>query len=275
MDNHTLRAAAPSGAMELWRSRDLIQRMVRRDITSRYRGSVLGLAWSMLNPLIMLGVYTFVFTVVFRARWGTGGDAQHAAFAVNLFVGIIVHGVLAEMLNRAPGLVLANQNYVKKVIFPLQVLPLVTLGSALFHAATSLAVLVAAEFLILGYVPFTALLFPLVLAPLLLVTLGAGWLLASLGVFLRDIGQTMGLITTMLLFLSPIFYPASALPPEFRVIMTLNPLTFIIEQSRLVMIEGVLPNWWGLLLYALAAWLFAWLGFTWFQKTRKGFADVL
>lgn len=275
MNNHRQAGANAAGALEMWRSRDMIKRMVRRDVTSRYRGSVLGLAWAMLNPIIMLAVYTFVFTVVFRARWGTGGETEHAAFAINLFVGIIVHSVLAEMLNRSPGLVLANQNYVKKVVFPLQVLPLVAMGSALFHAAMSLAVLLVAEFLILGSVPFTVLLFPLVLAPLLLLALGAGWFLTSLGVFLRDIGQTMGLITTMLLFLSPIFYPASALPPEFQIIMTLNPLTFIIEQSRLVMIEGVLPNWWGLMLYAFAAWLFAWLGFQWFQKTRKGFADVL
>lgn len=259
----------------LWRYRGLTLRMVQRDVLGRYRGSVLGLAWSFFTPIIMLGVYTFVFTVVFNARWGIEAEEGQAHFAIQLFAGLIVHGLFAEVLNRAPSLILANNNYVKKVVFPLEILPMIPLGSALFHASVSIVVLLVAELFIDGGVPPTVILLPLVLLPLVVLSMGLGWLLASLGVFLRDIGQTISLLTTMLLFLSPVFYPLSALPEAFRPFILANPLTFIIEQARHVAIDGQLPDWGGLGAYLLAALVIAWLGFAWFQKTRKGFADVL
>ena len=250
-------------------------RMTRRDVVGRYRGSVLGLAWSFFNPIIMLCVYTFVFTVVFEARWGVETESGQASFAIQLFAGLIVHGLFAEVLNRAPSLILANNNYVKKVVFPLEILPLIPLGSSLFHAAVSLTVLLVAQLIVVGNFPVTFWLAPIVLSPLIVLSMGLGWLLASLGVFLRDIGQTMALVTTMLLFLSPVFYPLSALPEEFRPFILANPLTFIIEQARSVLIVGEMPDWGGLAGYMLAALFVAWVGFAWFQKTRKGFADVL
>lgn len=235
----------------------------------------MGLAWSFLNPVFMLAVYTFVFSVVFKARWGLGGEESKTQFAVVLFVGLIVHGLFAEVLNRAPGLVLSNINYVKKVVFPLEILPVVSMGAALFHSMVSLGVLLLASTIFNGYIHWTVVFAPVVLLPLVIVTLGLAWIFASLGVYLRDVGQTIGLITTVMMFLAPVFYPIAVLPQEFRPWLMANPLTFIIEQAREVLIWGRLPDWLGLGIYTLMALVVAWAGYVWFQKTRKGFADVI
>jgi lipopolysaccharide transport system permease protein len=262
-------------ARSIWRNRQLIAQMTRREVAGRYKGSVMGLAWSFFNPVFMLAVYTFVFSVVFKARWGLGGEESKTQFAVVLFVGMIVHSLLAEVLNRAPGLILGNVNYVKKVVFPLEILPVVSMGAALFHSLVSLGVLLIAFALFNGYLHWTAVLAPLVVLPLVILTLGLAWMLASIGVFLRDVGQTIGIVTTVMLFLAPVFYPVTALPEELRPWLMANPLTFIIEQAREVLVWGHLPNWLGLAIYTLAAAVVAWAGYAWFQKTRKGFADVL
>lgn len=262
-------------ARSLWGHRDLIMQMTRREIVGRYRGSIMGLAWSLFNPILMLVVYTFVFSVVFKARWGMGAEESQANFAIVLFVGMIVHGMFAEVLNRAPGMVLSNVNYVKKVIFPLEILPVIGLGAALFHGLISLGVLLAAILLIHGSLAWTAVLFPLIILPLLIAILGVAWILASLGVFVRDVGQTVGIFTTVMMFISPVFYPISALPEKFQIWLMLNPLTFVIEQGRAVMVFGRLPDWAGLGIYTVASLAMAWVGYWWFQKTRKGFADVL
>lgn len=262
--------------LSLWRSRSLIVQMTKREVIGRYRGSALGLAWSFFNPVLMLTVYTFFFAVVFKSRWGSGGGAESKTeFAVILFVGMIVHGLFAEVLNRAPRLILDNVNYVKKVVFPIEILPAISIGVALFHAMVSLAVLLIAFIIFNGFVQWTAVFIPFVILPLVILSLGAAWFLAALGVYLRDVAQTIGLFTTVLMFLSPVFYPATSLPEAVRPWLMANPLTFIIEQSRDVMIWGRLPNFLGLALYSLCSMGIAWLGFTWFQKTRSGFADVL
>lgn len=249
--------------------------MVKREVIGRYRGSLFGLFWSFLSPVFMLVIYTFVFSVVFRARWGTDGGTGKTDFAVILFVGMIVHAFFAEVLNRAPNLVLANTNFVKKVVFPLEVLPIVSLGTALFHSCVSLLVLLLAFFIFNGYVHATAVYAPFVLLPLVVMILGLAWMLASLGVFFRDVGQTIGIITTGLAFLAPVFYPVSALPPNFQPFIKLNPITLIIEQQREVLIYGRMPDFAALGLYTLIATVVAWCGYVMFQKTRKGFADVL
>ena len=259
----------------LWHHRQLIVQMTKREVVGRYKGSVMGLAWSFFNPVFMLAVYTFVFSVIFKSRWGVGGEESKTQFAVVLFVGMIVHSLFAEVLNRAPSLILGNVNYVKKVVFPIEILPVIAMGAALFHSLISLGVLLAAFVLFNGYLQWTAIFTPLVIMPMLILTLGLAWMLASLGVFLRDVGQTIGIITTVMLFLAPVFYPITALPPEMRPWLMANPLTFIIEQMREVLIWGHLPNWLGLGAYTLAATVIAWAGYAWFQKTRKGFADVL
>jgi lipopolysaccharide transport system permease protein len=272
-------AAQPTSLMalgtSLWRNRQLIVQMTKREVVGRYQGSALGLVWSFLNPVFMLAVYTFVFSVVFKARWGVGSEESKTQFAVVLFVGMIVHGLFAEVLNRAPGLILSNVNYVKKVVFPLEILPVVSMGAALFHSLISLGVLLIAFVLFNGHLHWTTVLVPLVFLPLVILTLGLAWMLASLGVFLRDVGQTIGIITTIMLFLAPVFYPVTALPEEMRPWIMANPLTFIIEQAREVLIWGRMPGWIGLGCYTAVAVALTWAGFAWFQKTRKGFADVL
>ena len=263
-------------ARSLWRNRQLIVQMTRREVVGRYKGSAMGMAWSFFNPVLMLVVYTFVFSEIFKTRWGgIGGDDSKTQFALVLFVGMIVLSLFSEVLNRAPGLILSNVNYVKKVVFPIEILPVIAMGAALFHNIISLGVLLTAFALFNGYLHWTAVFTPLVLLPLVIITLGLAWMLASLGVFLRDVGQTIAIITTVLMFLSPVFYPVSAVPERFRPFIMANPLTFIIEQAREVLIWGHMPDWAGLGIYTLAATVVAWAGYVWFQKTRKGFADVL
>ena len=262
-------------AKSLWRNRQLIVQMTQREVVGRYQGSVMGLAWSFFNPVFMLTVYTFVFSTIFKSRWGVGGEETETQFAVVLFVGMIVHGLFAEVLNRAPSLILSNVNYVKKVVFPLEILPVIAMGAALFHSLISLGVLLAAFALFNGYLHWTVVFTPLVVLPLVILTVGMAWMLASLGTFLRDVGQTIGIITMVLMFLAPVFYPVTAVPEEFRPWLMANPLTFIIEQAREVLIWGRMPDWTGLGTYTVVAMAITWAGYVWFQKTRKGFADVL
>jgi lipopolysaccharide transport system permease protein len=262
-------------AASLWRNRDLILVLTKREVVGRYRGSMVGITWSFFHPILMLLIYTFVFSVVFEARWAVGSEESKADFAIILFVGMIVHGLFAECLNRAPGLILSNVNYVKKVIFPLEILPCVALSSALFHTTISLVVLLLAQLLLNQQLMWTVLVFPCVLLPLVFATLGFAWFLAGLGVYVRDIGQITGMVTTVLLFLSPVFYPISALPEQYQTWLYLNPLTYIIEEGRNTLIFGRVPDIgaWGMML--VASMLISWVGFAWFQKIRKGFADVL
>jgi lipopolysaccharide transport system permease protein len=268
-------SAAPQELLKsIWKNRQLILQMSKREVIGRYRGSIMGLAWSLFNPILMLAVYTFVFSEVFKAKWG-GGDGGKSEFAIMLFVGMIIHGFFAECANRAPSLVLQNSNYVTKVVFPLEILPISSLLCALFHTAISLVVLVGAQLLTQGNLPLSAVYFPLVLLPLFIGTLGISWILAAIGVFIRDVGQIIGVLTTVLLFLSPVLYPVSSLPPQYQSFLHLNPLTYIIEEGRNTLLLGLplQPIPW-LLAMAIACGLII-AGFWLFQKTRRGFADVI
>lgn len=195
----------------LWRNRELIHASAKREVVGRYRGSILGLFWSFFNPLLMLVVYTFVFSEIFKARWGGGGDSK-TEFALVLFAGLIVFNLFAECANRAPGLILSNPNYVKKIVFPLEILPFVGLLAALYHALISLIVWLVAYVVLYGVPHITVLYLPLVIGPFCLFIMGFTWLLASLGVYLRDVSQFIGVLTSVLMFISPIFYPATVLP---------------------------------------------------------------
>jgi len=248
--------------------------MTKREVIGRYRGSMMGILWSFFNPVLMLSVYTFVFSVVFKARWN-GTSASKSEFAIVLFAGMIVYSLFAETINRAPTLIISNVNYVKKVVFPLEILPLVALGSTLFHTAVSTLVWMLFYLVIHGSLQWTSLLFPLVLLPLVMFTLGLSWFLASIGVYLRDVAQTVSVFTTIMMFLSPVFFSITSVPEDFRPFMNANPLTFIIEQGREVLIWGRLPDWPRFALSIFVGMIVAWLGFAWFQKTRKGFSDVL
>lgn len=261
--------------LSLWHNWDLIWQMTKREVIGRYRGSVMGLFWSFFNPLLMLVVYIFVFGVVFKARWNTGASTDQAEFAIILFSGLITFQLFSESINRAPGLILSNVNFVKKVVFPLEILPWVAVGCSLFHALINVLVLLIFFAFIYHFIHWTALLLPLVWLPFVLLIMGVSWFLAATGVYIRDVGQVVGVVTSVLMFLSPIFYPIDALPESYRFLLHLNPLTFVLAQVRAIIVWGQLPDWTGLICYLLASFMVAALGFAWFQKTRKGFADVI
>ena len=261
----------------LLRQRQLLWRLTERDVVGRYRGSVLGWGWSFLNPLLMLAVYSFVFSQVFQSRWGSSHASSNnpLLFAINLFAGLIVFNLFSECATKAPALIVNNTNYVTKVVFPLEILAGVTVGAASFHAVTSLAILAIFQIIGTGAIPITSLWLPLVWLPLVIGCLGLVWILAALGVFLRDIGQVVNVAVSMLMFLSAVFYPVSALPEAWRPLLSLNPLVPIIEETRRVCVAGLPPDWTYLLGGCLLALILCEIGYRGFEKARRGFADVL
>ena len=258
----------------LFRNKSLIWEMSKREVLGRYRGASFGLAWSVISPFLMLGVYAFAFGTVMKSRWPHQAGGDHA-YAVILFVGLIMHGFLAECLTRAPTLVVGNPNYVKRVVFPLDVLPWPMMFSALFHALINAVVLAILMLVLEHHLHPTLLLLPLIFLPLSLLAMGLSWILASAGVYLRDISQVMPVVVTAMLFLSSAIIPISILSPRLQMLFHLNPLTFFIDEARMVVLMGQWPNWVALALATAGGWLVAWLGHAWFMATQRGFADVL
>ena len=256
------------------RYRSLTREMAVRDIRGRYRGASFGLMWSLISPFMMLCVYTLAFGYILKSRW-PGASGNISEFAMILFVGLIVHGFFAEVLTRSPNLIVGNSNLVKRIIFPLHLLPWTAVLSALFHLFTNSLVFLVISAILLGQPHWTIVLLPVVVAPLAMLAIGVSWFLSALGVFLRDVGQVMGVVSTALLFLSSAIVPVSTLPSQFQIVFKLNPLTFIIDQAREVAFWGRMPDWSGLALYMLVAMVVMYAGFAFFEKTRRGFADVL
>lgn len=275
-----LRPAAPAFPLSpdraffsLWHNRQLVRDLVVRDIASRYRGSALGIVWSLLQPLILLTIYTVVFGLILPTRWPQSDGT--AGFALTFFAGLIVFNFFAECISRSPLLILNNPNFVKKVVFPLETLSWMAIGSALFQLSVSVVVWLIFHAIVRGVPSWTVLWLPVVILPLAMLTLGASWMLASVGVYIRDVTQLVGLMCTGLLFLSPVFYATSSVPERFRALLYVNPLTFPIEQARHVLLDGQLPDLAGLALFLAVSCLFAWAGYVWFQRTRPGFTDVI
>jgi lipopolysaccharide transport system permease protein len=261
---------------DLINHRFLIQQMVSRDLTARYKGSILGLIWTIINPLVMLLVYTFVFSIVFNARWRpTSPNLPMGEFAVTLFAGLIPFNLLAEVLSRSPGIVVANPNYVKKVIFPLEILVVTITGTALINSLISLTVLLFSCLFILGRIPVLIILLPLIFFPLLLISLGIGWFLSSIGVFIRDIGIFITVFIQVLMFVTPIFYSPEAVPVRFQWIIKVNPLTMIVTDFRNLIIWNEPIDWLTWVVWTAIAIVIAILGYIWFRGTNKGFSDVL
>lgn len=241
----------------------------------RYRGSLLGLTWSFLTPLLMLGVYCFVFVGVFRASWAGSPKGGGLEFAVQIFAGLMVFNLFAEVATKSPILIVEQPNLVKKVVFPVELLAWVTVLSGLFHLLISVGSLLLVLLLFRGGLSITALTLPFVLLPFLPFLLGLGWFLSAMGVFVRDVGPLMTMVVGLTMFMSPVFYSVATLDPSWQFWMNLNPLTLIIEQVRAVVLQGQWPAWDKLGVYGLASSLFAIAGATFFQLTRKGFSDVL
>ncbi|NDG49854.1 MAG: ABC transporter permease, partial [Rhodospirillales bacterium] len=249
------------------RHRELLYRLVRRDIGQRYAGSMLGLAWAVITPLLTALVFTFVFGTVFRSRWGApGSEAGDASFTVILLIGLAVHGMFAEAISRAPQLVVSNPSYVKKVVFPLELLSVVAVCAVAVNGCIGLLVALVLNLALAQALPATLLLLPLVLLPFLVLLTGVVLILAATGVYLRDLAQVTGFAVTLSLFLTPIFYPITALPPELQPVMLLNPMAFTVEQARAVAVFGQLRDWQDRGLHSTGALAVLAGGFWWFQR---------
>jgi lipopolysaccharide transport system permease protein len=255
-------------------SKELIIALTKREVIGRYKGSFIGMLWPFITPLFMLGIYTFFFGRIFNARWNMQASTD-GEFALLLFIGLIIFNLYAESINRASLLIISNVNYVKKVIFPLEILAIVSVLSGLFHAIVSLVVWVIVYTIIFGVPSLYICYFVLIIIPFVLILIGLSWILSAIGTYIKDIIQVVGVITSALMFLSPVFFPLESLPESFRKFVMLNPLSMPIEQLRLVMFYGKEPNWVGLMQYSLVSVFIFYLGFYFFQKVRRGFADVV
>ncbi|CAN5201386.1 ABC transporter permease [soil metagenome] len=258
---------------ELPRRFDLIASLTRRELAVRYRGSALGFVWAVLTPTVMIAIYTFIFAEVFGARFGERGTSWD--YALYLFCGLLPWTAFQETTQTSAGVIVAQANLVKRVVFPLESLPVAQALAALATQLFGTIVLVVATFVIQRELHLSLLWLPVLLAPQLLAMLGAAWLVASLGVFLRDTAQVVGLLLVAWMFLTPIIYPEQIVPARYRTLISLNPFTPLVSNYRRVMLEGAPPDWSGLAYFALFALLLFFFGYWWFAKTRKNFADVI
>ena len=259
----------------IWKGRDLLGQLVRRNIEIRYKGTMMGLVWMVVTPLVMLAVYTFVFGVVFKARWSAGLGDSKAAFALVMFCGMTVFNIFGESVNGSVGIVTGNPNYVKKVVFPLELLPVSAVLSACFFGLIWIGILLLGIVLFLHKFCLASVCLPLVFIPLLLFSCGISWFVASLGVFLRDLAHVVGILLQVLYFMTPIFYSVEMVPESLRPILLLNPLTTLVQSARQVLMFGQWPGWHALGIVTLLSMAVFQLGYFWFMKTKRGFADVL
>jgi len=259
----------------LWQYRNLIMQLTRQEVISRYKGSFIGLGWAVIHPLLMLSVYTYVFSIIFTARWSQEPDNFNTPFVLILFIGLITFQIFSEVINAAPSLVLNHANYVKKVVFPLEVLLVIKCLGSLVNAFFSLSALIIVFLLFMHFVHWTILLLPIVWLPMIFFTLGCGYFCSSLGVFIRDLNSSVSILTTMLLFMTPVFYSTHAVPERFRFFYQINPIAIFINDSRRVVLWGFLPDWPYFFVGLICSILAFILGFVFFMKTKKGFADVM
>ncbi|HUC93638.1 MAG TPA: ABC transporter permease, partial [Paenibacillus sp.] len=256
-----------------WQHQNLIRQFTIREIQLKYRGSFLGIIWSFLNPILMLAVYSFVFSVIFEGKWRLSSNNQFE-FSIILFSGLILFGIFTECLNKSPSVVSANVNYVKKVVFPLEILPLVNLITSLAHAMISMVILLIAINLFLDFSSWQVVLSVFSLIPMLMLTLGFSFLISALGVYIKDIAYTVVVFTNILVYLTPVFYPISAVPQFMRDIMYFNPLTMIVENFRNVIIWSNQPSWSGIIIVMIISYTIMVLGLIIFKKLESGFSDI-
>ncbi|HVO68404.1 MAG TPA: ABC transporter permease [Aggregatilineaceae bacterium] len=260
----------------LWHYRSLIVELVKRELSQRYRGSFLGALWSYIVPLFMLLIYTFVFGVIFKTRWTTdGADTPTTEFALILFAGLTPFNLFSETANRSPTVIVNMTTYVKKVVFPLEILPVVTVGAALINSFINVGLLLVANLIIMHSVSWTLIFLPLAYIPLLLFCLGVSWFLSSLGVYIRDVANGIVIVVQILFFLTPIVYPSTSVPAALQPVLAINPLTFFADSFRQSVLWTEQLHWKALLAWIVVMGLFAVAGYAWFMRTRKGFADVL
>lgn len=263
----------PTALVNIYRYRNLLYQLVRRDISSRYQGTMIGILWSLILPLLTLAVYAIVFGLILQPRWPNVSDP--GMFTLLLFSGLLVFNFFSECASRSTSLIYSNASYVKKVVFPIDLLIWVPVGTALFHMLLGIVAWSVLVVLLGGKVYWTIVMLPLVVLPLLIMCAGIGFFLAAVGVFVRDVGQVIAVSVQLLMYLGPVIYPREVLPPKFQWLMGLNPITVPVEQFRNILNMGEIPDGVPLLVYTLVACLVAWAGKLFFDKTRHGFADVI
>ena len=252
---------------------DLIFSFAKRDLLGRYKGSALGIAWAVLTPVVMIAIFTFIFAGIFGARFGAGDS--HWDYALYLFCGLLPWSMFQETVQQSSNTIVTNANLVKRVVFPLETLPAAQAFAALGNQLFATIALLIATVVIRHNLQLTALWLPVLLIPQLLLALGAAWLIASLGVFLRDIAQGITLLLMAWMYLTPIIYPESIVPERFRWFIGINPFTSLVRSYRRVFLDGLAPDWRGLLYFSVVALLIFVFGYWWFARTRKNFADVI
>lgn len=258
-----------AGYLALWRT------LVQQDLAVKYRGTLLGRLWPLLMPLLLLAIYGFVFGAVFRARWPGLAEGDHLGFALNLFLGLLVHGLLAESVGQAPSLFQRNSNFVRKIVFPLPVLVAVPLGAALFHMTLGVLLVWTVNGVWGTGWHWQAMMLPAILAPYVLMLFGISMAFSALGVYLRDLTQIVTVIVMLVLFTGTVFYPRAMVPSVFSGVVGANPISWPTDALRAALLQGRVPEWtsWGN--YTVAAVLVAVVGALLFRALRPGFADVL
>lgn len=256
------------------KNRYLLGQLTKKDIELKYKDSVLGMLWSVIVPILMIVIYTFVFSVVFRPQWisDTGSKFE---FSLIMYCGLVAFNMLSDVMARSSGLIAANANYVKKVIFPLELLSVVITLTALFNSFISLIVLVIAKFILTHTVSVTLPLVVVVYIPLVIFTVGVSLMLSAMSVYLKDIASVISVVITVLMYVSPVFFSLESVPESYRIICEINPMTYMIENFRNVVLYGTMPNWLYLVISFVIAIVMAWLGGTIFRRAKEGFADVL
>lgn len=262
--------------INLWSHRLLSGELIKRELRQQYQGSFLGAAWSILVPIFMLVIYTFVFSVIFKARWSVSRpETLPGEFAVVLFAGLTPFNVFSTIANRSPGLVLQSPNYVKKVVFPLEILPVVALGTALVNSLINVVLVLIGGLLVYKTISPYVFLLPLAYLPLIFLCLGTGWMLASLGVYIRDISQVIGVVVQVLFFITPILYPETMVPEKLSAFLMINPLVVVVDSFRRVLIWGQPLDWVTWSVWTVVLFVIALLAYEWFIRIKKGFADVI
>jgi len=254
---------------------ELTWQFTKRDVIGRYKGSFLGLGWSLLSPLFMLGLYTFVFSTILRTRWPGISEQSPLLYATNLFAGLIIINFINEVTIKSSTLILGNANYVKRVVFPLQILGISTVLSAGFHASVRIGLLILFQFIGTAQLPLSIVSIPMLWLPLMISALGISWIISAISVYIRDAVQFINIGLTLLLFLSPVFFPASAYPERYRPFLNLNPLVWMIEEMRQVALGGEWPNPASLCIALVGSTLMAYCCLRLFKRASRGFADVL
>ena len=261
------------GLVSLWLHRHLLGLMVKRDNMGKYKGSLLGMLWPLISPIGHLLLYTFLFSIILKVKFGDSGSTSN--FALYLMAGLLPWGAFSEALSRSSTVVLEHPNLVKRVVFPLQILPLMAVISALVTEAMAFIILLSAVLLYKHSLPVTILYLPMIVLSQLLLTAGISWVIGSLSVYIRDIRHIMALALSAWMYATPVVYPASALQGNLAILLWLNPMAGIVSDYRRVILDGLPPDWSHYTVYTAVGVIAFFLGFKFFEGTKKSFADVM